>query len=238
MEEQQGCHTIFKSLDLFTSKELDDHKKDMKDYLIEMIEDGLRNYDITKETKYSDYVHKNRCPHCQHCKQTLQDVIWDEMRTSNDDWYNIEKEELQRIQLTQYYTSYIYAFADIGLWDGRRRGHKLMGKEFVEIMSFQSCEYLHVWYDERDGEIYSSTHHHDGTHEIFYREFEIKEIEEGDEYYEYADSQGNVDTSNFEAILYDAKTKEEWMKAINRFTKPVGHYVAKHYGWKEATDVT
>lgn len=69
----------------------------------------------------------------------------------------------------------VIAFADLGLWDGRRQGYKILGHNINGILNVSEDD--NEWYG--DGfNIRGSLSHHDGTHYVLYRV--AKDIDEAE----------------------------------------------------------
>ena len=102
----------------------------------------------------------------------------------------------------------IVAFANLGLWDGRHNGGKVIGNNVSKIL-YSDCDYVD-WYCDKYNVRCTATHH-DGTNHIVYRVAKSRE-----------DAEKIVDE-----IAYNGMTEEEFMKK----TKSLRPYVAKVYGF-------
>lgn len=72
----------------------------------------------------------------------------------------------ERMNLDQKVDGVIIAFADLGLWRGRRQGYRILGSTINDI--FRVSEDDNEWYG--DGfNIRGRLTHHDGTHHVLYR---------------------------------------------------------------------
>lgn len=153
-------------------------------------------------------------------------IIW----TNNDyeEWCEAVAEELTEDEITPelYYDDcdinlddersnlnvevdgYIVAFANLGLWNGRVNGAKLVGTNVNNILS-SSCDYC-TWYCDVHN-VRSEQIHHDGTNYILYRVAK-----------DYKQAERLV-----KKVAYGDMTEEEFRKA----TKSLRPYVAKVYGW-------
>lgn len=75
-------------------------------------------------------------------------------------WLNDE-----RLNLDKEVDGVIIAFADLGLWYGRRQGYKIIGNNIADILrSPYDAEWFGDTYNIRGVE-----YHHDGTNHILYR---------------------------------------------------------------------
>ena len=102
----------------------------------------------------------------------------------------------------------IVAFADLGLWNGRKNGAKTIGNNVKEIL-YTSDDYA-TWYCDLYN-VRCDTIHHDGDNNILYR------VAKNREFAKYL----------VEEIAYHGMTEEQFRKA----TKSLRPYVAKVYGW-------
>ena len=102
----------------------------------------------------------------------------------------------------------IVAFADLGLWDGRHNGAKVVGRYVKNILS--SGNDYQDWYCDRYN-VRCEDIHHDGTNSYLYRVAKSEEQAK----------------RLVQAIAYENMTEEEFRKA----TKSLRPYVAKVYGW-------
>ena len=102
----------------------------------------------------------------------------------------------------------IVCFADLGLWDGRRNGAKIIGSNVRGIL-YSDRDYID-WYCDRYNARCDASHH-DGTDHYLYRVAKDKE-----------QAKRLVD-----AIAYSDMTEEEFKKA----TRSLRPYIAKVYGW-------
>lgn len=106
----------------------------------------------------------------------------------------------------------IIAIGDLGLWNGRHSGYKEYSTQLSSILYFEGdeCE----WYVDNNNELRATISHHDGTNYVLYRMWKggLSEVEKD----EFKD-----------IILKGAPSISE----INKYTLPVGKYVADVYGW-------
>lgn len=114
----------------------------------------------------------------------------------------------ERTNLDVDVDGWIVAFADLGLWMGRRIGSKVIGNNVADILS-SDCEYV-TWFCDPYNVRCRATHH-DGTNYILYRVAESKEKAE-----EIA-----------RKISYRKMSEEQFRRA----TKSLRPYVANVYGW-------
>jgi hypothetical protein len=104
----------------------------------------------------------------------------------------------------------ILVIADLGLWNGRRQGYKIIQSGNIQDILYSDCDYVE-WYS--DGyNIRAKMSHHDGTNYIEYREI-----------------RGNVNIDNLTSKIYN--NMDVSRAEINRYTRSLLPYVAKVYGW-------
>ena len=153
-------------------------------------------------------------------------VIW--TNEDYDEWCEEMKVEITEEEITpEYYAfccennlddermnldidvdGYIVAFADLGLWNGRYNGSKLVGDNVKDILS-SDCDYC-TWYcDEHNVRL--DAKHHDGTNHILYRVAKDKQHAR----------------HLMDMIIGDRMNEEQFRRA----TKSLRPYVAKVYGF-------
>jgi hypothetical protein len=114
----------------------------------------------------------------------------------------------ERINLDIEVDGYIVAFADLGLWNGRFNGGKLIGTNVRDILSSESD--FNTWYCDPYN-VKCEAIHHDGTNYILYR---------------VAKSKAQAETL-VNKVAYEDMTEEQFRRA----TKSLRPYVANVYGW-------
>lgn len=134
---------------------------------------------------------------------------------SDDDVWNFRDESLsnwfddEHMNLDVWTDGRILAIADLGLWNGRKQGYKILGEKVNEI--FRMSEDYNEYYSEGHN-IKAACTHHDGTNYIEYRV--IRE---------------DRNLNNLLMDIYDQK--EITRDKLNYYTKSLHPYVAKVYGW-------
>lgn len=98
----------------------------------------------------------------------------------------------------------IICLADLGLWDGRRKAHRILDNNINEIMRYHH-DYVEIYGDGYN--IRATDSHHDGTN-----------------YYEFRVIREDRNIEN----LFNGK--EITRKRLNYYTKSLYPYVAKIYG--------
>ena len=116
----------------------------------------------------------------------------------------------ERSNLNKEVDGYIMAFCDLGFWNGRRNGAKLVGTNVKDILNTSyGCDYTTFYCDSHNVKFDGS--HHDGSHYLLFRVAKDKDA---------AERLANK-------IAYHDMTEEEFRKA----TRSLRPYVAKVYGW-------
>ena len=134
-----------------------------------------------------------------------EDAIYEWMNETNDMYF-----EDEYTNLNKKIDGRILVIADLGLWDGRKQGCKIIeGKNIADIL-YTDCDYAE-WYS--DGyNIRCTAHHHDGTNHYLYRV--IRE------------------NRNINNLLDAIRNGEEvTSKKLNYYTKSLHKDVAEIYGW-------
>lgn len=142
--------------------------------------------------------------------------------TSEEEKYCIIEElnnfylEDERARLDILLDDDIIILANIGLWDGRRRGYKeLHSNNITDCLQFEkNCEYAE-WYVDQYGNFKSTQSHHDGTHYLLYRAWKKGVTEE--------QKKSVLDG------LYNGTISQ---RTIRRYTEGIGKYIAKVYRWR------
>jgi hypothetical protein len=141
---------------------------------------------------------------------------WDEMEDDDKQEYASELNSMylddERINLNIELDNSILVIADLGLWNGRKQGYRIIGSNIKDILEFnRSCDYAE-WYS--DGyNIKGKQSHHDGTN-----------------YFEYREIRTNRNIDNLTEKIYNGD--EISRKTLNYYTKSIAPKVAKLYGWK------
>lgn len=129
-------------------------------------------------------------------------MFYDELQL----WFDAECTNLNKRLDTE-----VIAIADMGLWDGRRQGYKILGNNLNDI--FNVSEDYNVWTCDRYN-VRGKLIHHDGTHYVVYRRFKEGLSEE--------------QKNRFCDALYYGKCTPQM---VSRYTRSLTPDVAKVYGW-------
>lgn len=122
----------------------------------------------------------------------------------NESWYYAEEDNLQKE------INPILVIADLGLWNGRKQGYKIIQSGNIADILKNHNDYFEVYSDGYN--IKCTDCHHDGTNYYMYREIR------------------NMDNiQNLLDKIYDGE--EITNSTLNRYTKSILSYVKEIYGW-------
>lgn len=172
----------------------------MKKYII------WQNYNIDlKDEDYKNYL-KEYYPEVNNEEEKYR--IIEELNN-----YYLEDE---RANLDILLDGDIIIIADIGLWNGRRRGYKeLHSNNIADCLQFAEDCNNGLWFVDSYGNFKSRQTHHDGTHYLLYRAWKKGVTEEQKE-------------SMLDG-LYNGTISQ---RTIRRYTEGIGKYIAEVYGWR------
>ena len=144
---------------------------------------------------------------CYEEKDVSEDKVFDFMLDHIREWWEDESRNLD------IDTNRLIAIADLGLWNGRVSGYKLLNHNLSEILDYNG--------GVQDIKVYSDGYnirqvgaHHDGRNYVLFREFKR------------GLSQTQID--NFLNKIYEGKCTS---KDISRYTTSLLPYVKEVYGW-------
>ena len=147
-------------------------------------------------------------------RQNMKDNGYEDYETADvtnsiyesiDLWFDDEQSNLFRIL-----DGRILCIANMGLWNGRRSGYKILGNNLNEVLTCGiGCDEKEIYCDAYN--VLAKGYHHDGTNYVEFREIrEDKDIDK---------------------LLDKIYNNEPVTRAeLNRYTKSLRPYVAKVYG--------
>lgn len=137
-----------------------------------------------------------------------ESALYDLMYETNDSYLDDERVNLD-IQLN----APIVVIGDLGLWDGRRMGYKLINSGNIKDCLYDNNDCVEWWVDERNN-LRAISSHHDGTNYHLYRVFK--------------ENATATQRKNFLDKVYHGKVTS---RDITRYTRRLGDYIGKVYGW-------
>lgn len=118
--------------------------------------------------------------------------------------------EDELLNLSKKLPNNIIAIADLGLWDGRRQGYKILGNNLNEVVSSTiGCDEKEVYCDAYN--VRATGYHHDGRNHVLFRELR---------------EDRNID--NFLEKIYNNETISS--STLNYYTKSLRPYIKVIYG--------
>ena len=137
-----------------------------------------------------------------------EDAIRNWMHETNNEYFYDEK-----MNLDKKVDGRILIIADLGLWNGRRLGYKVVGTNIKEIFNINSRGFDYAEFYGDGHNIKATEYHHDGTNYYLYRV--IRE------------------DRNIDNLLNMLANGEEISRSkLNYYTKSLYKDVAKVYGWR------
>ncbi len=137
-----------------------------------------------------------------------EDELYCIMSETNTEYLNDERSNLN-IQLSKS----ILVFADLGLWNGRKTGYKVIESGNIKDCFNSTCD-NNEWYVDDKGDLRCTAIHHDGTNHYLYRVVRDNVL--------YDDFQDLLD------LIYDGKATE---KDVIACTERLGDKIGAVYGW-------
>lgn len=174
--------TIFKTYGMYTLDELEQYEKDAREIILERDEE-LTDEDITDSM--------------------VSEEIWEDIDLTY---------EAEVMNLNKKLSGRVIAIADLGLWNGRVSGYKVLGNNLNEVVQFgMSCDDREVYCDAYN--VRATGHHHDGTNYVLFRE--LRE---------------DRDVDKFLDKIYN--NEEIGTNTLNYYTKSLRPYIKELYGIK------
>lgn len=133
--------------------------------------------------------------------------VYMELQYQNGDCLDDERKNLN-INLENE----IIIFGDLGLWDGRVHGYKVIKSGNIADCLYSECDYA-KWYCDKYNFKFKGVHH-DGCNYYTYRVLRKDVTEEQKE--------------NFYEAIIEGRCND---RMIRRYTKSIRPYIAEVYGW-------
>ena len=166
-------------------------------------------------------------------------IIWSDINLDLDDWResleelypNYPEDELyaimcksnaenlydERENLNIQLPREIIVIGDLGLWNGRAHGYKMIESGNIKDCLQSDCD-MNEWYVDKLGDLRCTAIHHDGTNYYLYRTFK--------------DNATDSQIERLQEKLYDGTATRQ---DITRITRRLGDDIGKVYGWKFPT---
>ncbi len=141
-----------------------------------------------------------RYPETEQTKEVIQQKIYEHIDINfEDETSNLDRQLAGRI----------LCIADLGLWNGRRQGYKVLGNNLKEVLTCGiGCDEKEVYCNAYD--VCAQGYHHDGSNSVIFRE--IKE------------------EKDIDILLEKLYAGEATRKDITRYTKSLRPYIKSLYG--------
>lgn len=140
--------------------------------------------------------------------EITEDDLYDQMIDTNNMYLDDERVNLD-IQEAQP----IIVIADLGRWNGRFQGYKMIESGNIKDCLYSDTDYTE-WYVDKLGDLRADAIHHDGTNHYLYRAFK--------------DGATSEQIANLQDKIYSGKATRA---DITRVTKRLGDDIAKVYGF-------
>ena len=139
-----------------------------------------------------------------------EEEAWERANDLNDEYLGDE-----RVNLNIDVGYPIIVFANLGLWNGRHSAYKMLGSQNLrDCLNVCEGEYVE-WFVDDDGDLKIRDTHHDGTNVYVFRALR--------------GGLSDVQLDNFfDKLDYEGITSA----GVKRYTRRLGDYAAKVYGWK------
>ena len=137
-----------------------------------------------------------------------ENKLYEYMVETNDEYLSDERANLN-IQFSQP----IIVIGDIGRWNGRVTGYKMIDSGNIKDCLYSDTDYTE-WYVDKYGDLRAEAVHHDGTNHYLYRVFK--------------DGVTDTQIENLQDKIYNGKATRA---DITRVTKRLGDEIAGVYGF-------
>ena len=137
-----------------------------------------------------------------------ENKLYEYMVEANDDYLSDERRNLD-IQFSQP----IIVIGDLGRWNGRVTGYKMIDSGNITDCLYSDTDYTE-WYVDKYGDLRANAVHHDGANRYLYRVFK--------------DGVTDTQIENLQDKIYNGKATRA---DITRVTKRLGDDIAGVYGF-------
>jgi hypothetical protein len=140
--------------------------------------------------------------------EIIEDRLYEEMLESNASYLDDE-----RVNLNIQQSQPIIVIADLGRWNGRFQGYKMIESGNIKDCLYSDTDYTE-WYVDKLGDLRADAIHHDGTNHYLYRAFK-----------------DGVTPEQIESLQDKIYSGKATRTDITRATKRLGDDIAKVYGF-------
>lgn len=173
-------------------------------------------------------------------EQNDRHIIWSDISLDLDDWResleelypgysddelydimvksNAENLYDERVNLNIQLSQPIIVIGDLGRWNGRVSGYKMIDSGNIKDCLYSDTDYTE-WYVDKYGDLRADAVHHDGTNHYLYRVFK--------------DGVTDTQIENLQDKIYNGKATRA---DITRVTKRLGDEIAEVYGFPTTRD--
>ena len=138
-----------------------------------------------------------------------EDELIFKMYETNNEYLNDERANLN-IQMSQS----IIVIGDLGRWNGRAHGYKIIESGNIKDCLSTECD-MSEWYVDKNGDLRCTAIHHDGRNYYLYRAFK-----------------DGVTESQIERLQEKLYAGTATRQDITRVTKRLGDDIGAVYGWE------
>ena len=197
---ERTTYTIFDSYDTCSEENFKEAKENLID---NMFFNEEENGCITVTDNYNKEVKLTRD---EYADSLTDEDIYNECYEMERTWIEDESYELKQVSEGE-----VIAIADLGRWNGRCSGYKII--KSLEETLYSSCDYERLYVDS-NGDLRKDESHHDGSNSILYRYWKEGITEE--------------QKDNFLSKIYEGKITQ---RDITRYTRKAGLKIANAFGW-------
>ena len=140
--------------------------------------------------------------------EIIEDRLYEEMLESNASYLDDE-----RVNLNIQQSQPIIVIADLGRWNGRFQGYKMIESGNIKDCLYSDTDYTE-WYVDKLGDLRADAIHHDGTNHYLYRAFK-----------------DGVTPEQIESLQDKIYSGKATRTDITRATKRLGDDISKVYGF-------
>lgn len=117
----------------------------------------------------------------------------------------------------------ILCIADIGRWNGRFAGYKIINKRNIKDILDACSDYydIEIYCDKSN--LCANLHHHDGTNYVIFKEIREDKINSSD-----------IDGFFYAKMMNSKNDFNKLQNMIQRYTRSLRPYIKKEFGWSNS----